>query len=70
MEETYFESALDNVPQLLAHGIAWVFYLKIPPLGNYLLSSEWPLCVSPSRVIPPLFDGFDVVLVDLIFKVY
>ena len=63
------ESALDDVPQLLAHSIAWVFNFEVPSFSNNLLCCEGPLGEPPSRVSPPLLHGVDVRLVKLLFMV-
>ena len=65
----YLESILHNLPQLFAQNIAGIFDLQVPPLCHNLLSSEWSLCESPSRIFPPLFDRIDVGLVKLVFVV-
>ena len=63
------ESALDDVPQLLAHSIAWVLNFEVSPLSNDLLCCEGSLGEPPSRVSPPLLHGVDVCLVKLLFMV-
>ena len=66
----YLEPAFEDVPQLFAHSIAWVFDFEAPSLGNNLLSRERSLGMSPSRVRPPFLHGIDVCLVELVLMVY
>lgn len=66
----YLEARLHNIPQLLALVIAGVLYLQIASLGHYLLCSEWPLGISPSRVTPPLLYRVDILLEKLLFMVF
>ena len=67
---TYFESAFNYCPQLLAHSILGILDLEVAPLGHYLLGSERPFSEPPSRVSPPLLHGINVLLVKLVFMVY
>lgn len=70
ISKTYLESGFEDIPQFLAHSIAWVFNFEGPPLGNDLLSREGPLRVSPSRVRPPFLHGVDVRLIKLVLMVF
>ena len=63
------ESALDDIPQLLAHSIAWVFNFEVPSLSDNLFCCERSLGEPPSRVSPPLLHAVDVRLVKLLFMV-
>ena len=63
------ETTLYDVPQLLALIIAGILYLQVSPLGYNLLRIERPFGMSPSRVLPPLLDGIDVLLEELVFVV-
>lgn len=67
---SHLESAFNDGPQLLAHSIAGVLNLEIPSLRNYLLGREWPLSVSPSRILPPVLHGVDISLVELVLLIY
>lgn len=61
------EIALQDLPQLLAHSIGRILNLQGTTLGHNLLSSEGPLGVSPSGVLPPLLDGLDIVQILPVF---
>ena len=66
----HLESAFHDLPQLSAHSITGVLNLEVSSLRNDLLSSEWTLGISPSRVFPPLLHSFDILLVFLVFLVH
>lgn len=66
---THCEAVLDKFPQLFRLCIAGVFDLDGASLLDDLLSGKWSLGVSPSRVGPPLLDGFDVLQVFSFFLV-
>lgn len=70
MSKTYLEPGFEDIPQFLAHSIAWVFNFKGPSLSNDLLSREGPLRVSPSRVRPPFLHGVDIRLIKLVLVVF
>ena len=70
MANTDLESALNDIPQLPAHNIAWVFKLEAPSLGNNLFSCKRSPGIPPSRVRPPFFHSVDVRLVKLVLLVY
>jgi hypothetical protein len=44
----YLEAVLEDIPQLLALGVAGVLNLEIATLAGDLLGSEGPLGVPPS----------------------
>ena len=46
-----------------------MFDLDVAPLLSNLLSSKGSLCVSPSRIGPPLLDLLDLLLVSLLLLV-
>ena len=66
----YLEPGFKDIPQFLAHSIAWVFNFEAPSFGDDLLSRERPLRVSPSRVRPPFLHGVNVRLVKLVLMIY
>lgn len=70
MSKPYLEPSFEDIPQFLAHSIAWVFNFEGPSLGNNLFSREGPLRVSPPRVYPPLLHGGDVRLIKLDLTVF
>ena len=67
MPETYLESLLHDIPHLLCRIIAGVFDLDIASLVGNRLRRIWAAGVAPSRVVPPVFDAFDLVLKELLF---
>jgi hypothetical protein len=66
---SYSELLLQVLPQLLRHGIAGVLDRQVASLGSNLLSRKRPLGVSPSRIVPPLLELPDLLLVVLILSV-
>lgn len=65
----YLETLFHNVPHLLCSIVAGVFYLDVAPLIGNRLSRVWPTCISPSRIVPPFFDPFYLILEKLFFRV-
>jgi hypothetical protein len=66
---SYCKLLLQVLPQLLRHGIARVLDGQVASLRSNLLSRERPLGVSPSRIVPPLLELPDLLLVVLILSV-
>jgi len=64
--DTYFESPLEDIPELLRLHIARVFNFQIPSLRHNLLGRERSLGVPPSRICPPLLHRRNLVQVLLL----
>ncbi len=66
---TNLESTFNNVPKLLALSVTGVLDRQITPLGHNLLGGKGSLRESPTRVRPRSLQGFDILLVYLVFMV-
>ena len=66
---SYSKALLQNLPQLLRHGIAGVLDRQVASLRSNLLGGKRPLGEPPSRLRPPLLELLDLLLVVLIFCV-
>lgn len=66
---TYLETVFEDIPQLLALGIAGVLNFEVATLAGNLLGSEGPLGVPPPRIAPPLLDLVDLEGEELVFPV-
>lgn len=66
---SYLKSCLNDLPKLLALVVARVPDLEVPSLGDDLLGSERPFGISPSGILPPMFNGLNFRLKEVVLFV-
>jgi hypothetical protein len=67
LKAAYCKPSFNNPPQLLGLHIAGIIDPDVASLLDNLFSGERSLGISPSRIVPPLFDSCYVVEVDAFF---